>query len=302
MSIRDKYGISFIQGDICRFDEIRKLLRDNHYDVIFNLAAYSHVGESFDELHQVMITNGYAVNNILEVLREISSPTKFLQASSVEIYGSTSDVITEESKPQPVSPYGVAKLFAHDCVRLYREAYGLFSANAILSNMESVGRSDRFITRKVSKWAAALHHGKPYVLHVGNLDAKRDWSHVSDFMRGMLMMAEQENPEDYVFGSERSMSVRTFISKAADLVGRTIFWSGHETNEIGTDQNGNILVMVDPKYYRASDISERRICAAKARKNLGWSPVYNVNEIINNLVTHDIENYHAYPKTQKSNT
>lgn len=296
--LRDASSIKLIEGDIAQFCPTAALVAKGGFDAVVNLAAISHVGGSFQDPHNVMIVNGYAVNNMLEAIRAGSPNTKFVQASTVEIYGDVTGTITEETCTKPVSPYGVAKLFAHDCVKLYREAYGLFAANAILSNMESTARDDRFITRKISMWAANYSRNQPHTLCVGNLDATRDWGHVSDYTEGMARILDDENPEDYIFCTERSTTVRNLIVQAACVVGMHLTWSGRETNEKAYDQHGNLAVSVDPKYYRAVDIDSRKISSRKARANLGWSPTYSSTAIISDMVRHDSS--HKVPPTCSS--
>lgn len=264
-------------------------------DEIYNLGAQSHVRISFDVPEYTANVSGLGVLRLLEIIREYESKNpgkkiKFYQAASSEMFGVAPSPQSEETPFHPRSPYGSAKAFAFHSVRNYREAYNLFAVNGILFNHESPRRGINFVTRKIARGVANIKKGTQQTLHLGNLDAKRDWGYAPEYVEAMWLMLQQPEPDDYVIATGESHTVREFVEKAFKHVGIDIGWKGKGTNEEGIDRkNGNVLIKIDPIYYRPTEVDELRGDFSKAKAKLGWGPKTKFDDLVAKLVEHELK-------------
>ena len=258
---------------------------------IYNLGAMSHVKVSFEMPEYTANTDGIGVLRILEAIRflGLQDRVRFYQASTSELYGLVQEVPQTESTPfYPRSPYGVAKLYGYWITKNYRESYNMFACNGILFNHESPRRGPTFVTRKITRGLNDIINGKKDKLVMGNLDAKRDWGHASDFVEGMWRMLQADEPKDYVLSTNEFHSVREFIEKAFLLKGYHIKWKGEGLNEIGYDANsGKELIFVSEKYFRPAEVDELLGDSTKARNELGWTPKYSFDDLVKEMVEYD---------------
>ena len=258
---------------------------------IYNLGAMSHVKVSFEMPEYTANTDGIGVLRILEAIRflGLQDRVRFYQASTSELYGLVQEVPQTESTPfYPRSPYGVAKLYGYWITKNYRESYNMFACNGILFNHESPRRGPTFVTRKITRGLNDIINGKKDKLVMGNLDAKRDWGHASDFVEGMWRMLQVDEPKDYVLSTNEFHSVREFIEKAFLLKGYHIKWKGEGLNEIGYDANsGKELIFVSEKYFRPAEVDELLGDSTKARNELGWIPKYSFDDLVKEMVEYD---------------
>ncbi len=258
---------------------------------IYNLGAMSHVKVSFEMPEYTANTDGIGVLRILEAIRflGLQDRVRFYQASTSELYGLVQEVPQTESTPfYPRSPYGVAKLYGYWITKNYRESYNMFACNGILFNHESPRRGPTFVTRKITRALNDIINGKKDKLVMGNLDAKRDWGHASDFVEGMWRMLQADEPKDYVLSTNEFHSVREFIEKAFSLKGFDIKWKGEGLNEIGYDANsGKELIFVSEKYFRPAEVDELLGDSTKARNELGWTPKYSFDDLVKEMVEYD---------------
>jgi GDPmannose 4,6-dehydratase len=279
-----------IYGDFENLDSIEMAIRDVEPDEIYNLAAQSDVQVSYNVPEYTLKVNGFSVIRICETVRKINKPIKIYQAGSAEFYGNNeSGQEADEDTPfNPVNSYAVGKLLAFYVNRNYRESYGMFCCNGILFNTESPRRGENFVTRKISMKVAEISKNGQGVLKLGNLNARRDWSHAKDSARAMWMIMQAEKPDDYVIASGESHSIREFVEKAFGEVDIEIGWRGEGIHEVGFDKKTNkVLVEVDPKYFRAKD---RNLVGnpKKAREILGWKSDYSIQEIVKEMVREDL--------------
>jgi GDPmannose 4,6-dehydratase len=240
---------------------------------VYNLGAQSHVKVSFDMAEYTADVDGLGTLRLLDAIRTcgLASSVKFYQASTSELYGKVAEIPQSETTPfYPRSPYGVAKQYAYWIVVNYREAYGMFTCNGILFNHESPRRGQTFVTRKITRAVANIHHGHQQCVYLGNIDAKRDWGHARDYVEGMWRMLQQDKCDDFVLATGECHSVREFLEKAFGHIGKTLKWEGEAENETGTDQEGVIRVRIDPKYYRPTEVELLLGDPTKAKKTLGW--------------------------------
>jgi len=278
-------------GDLTDATNLIRLLQDIRPDEIYNLAAQSHVQVSFETPEYTANADGLGTLRLLEAMRILRlHDAKFYQASTSEMYGKAEETPQRETTPfYPRSPYGVAKVYAYWITVNYREAYGMFAANGILFNHESPIRGETFVTRKITRAVAAIEHGLQDVLYIGNLDAKRDWGHARDFVRGMWLMLQQPNPDDYVLATGESHSVREFIELAFAQVGRIVAWRGQGDDEIGVDaDSGKLLVKIDRRYFRPTEVDTLLGDASKAARQLGWKPETSFADLVAEMVKSDL--------------
>ena len=279
-------------GDMTDATNLIRIVQETQPDEIYNLAAQSHVQVSFETAEYTANADGIGTLRLLEAIRllGLSQRTRFYQASTSEMFGNASDFPQNENTPfQPRSPYGTAKLYAHWITVNYREAYGLHASNGILFNHESPLRGETFVTRKITRAVAAIHAGRQDCLYLGNLDAVRDWGHARDYVRGMWAMLQQDTPDDYVLATGEGHSVRDFVEKAFAIVGRMIVWRGQGPQETGHDTaDGQILVRVDPRYFRPAEINRLVGDPAKARQRLGWVHETSFDALVREMVTADL--------------
>ncbi len=280
-------------GDLTDSTNLIRIIQEILPDEIYNLAAQSHVQVSFETPEYTANADGLGTLRILEAIRllNMSDKTRFYQASTSELYGMVQEVPQNEKTPfYPRSPYAVAKLYGYWITINYREAYNLYACNGILFNHESPVRGETFVTRKITRAAARISMGKQERVYLGNLDAKRDWGHASDFVEGMWRMLQQEEPEDFVLATGVTTTIREFTERAFAEVGITLEWSGNGVDETGRDaKSGNILVSIDPNYFRPTEVDLLIGDASKAREKLGWQPTCNLQQMIEEMIKADLE-------------
>jgi GDPmannose 4,6-dehydratase len=291
-------GFILHYGDVTDPMNVIKLINDISPNEIYNLAAQSHVQISFELPAYTSSVDGLGTLYILEAIHllRLNKSTRYYQASTSELFGNISATIQNEASClYPRSPYGVAKLYAFWITKNYREAYDIFACNGILFNHESERRSGNFVTRKITRAVAHIANGGSNVLYLGNLDAKRDWGYARDYVEAMWLMLQQEHPDDYVIASGEAHSVREFVERAFSCVGITIIWEGHGVDEIGKDkQTGKILVKIDSRYFRPTEVDFLRGDASKAHQKLGWRPKTTFDDLVKLMVDHDLKNPAQY--------
>lgn len=280
-------------GDMTDFANLNKLIAQIQPDEVYNLAAQSHVGISFDIPDYTAQVDAMGALRILEAIKNIDRKIniRFYQASSSELYGKAMESPQKETTPFcPRSPYGVAKLYAHWITINYREAYGMFACSGILFNHESPRRGENFVTRKITLSLAQILKGQQEKLTLGNLDAKRDWGYAKDYVEGMWMMLQQDEPDDYVLATQEQHSVREFVELAFGYCGIELDWQGSGVDERGIDKStGKVLIDVNPKYFRPTEVDNLMGDFTKARTQLGWSPKTSFKELVKMMVEHDLE-------------
>lgn len=280
-------------GDLTDSTNILRIIQEVQPDEIYNLAAQSHVQVSFETPEYTANADGIGTLRILEAIRILGmeKTTRFYQASTSELYGLVQETPQRETTPfYPRSPYAAAKLYAYWIVVNYREAYGMYASNGILFNHESPLRGETFVTRKITRAAAAIHLGLQDKLYLGNLDAKRDWGHAKEYVEGMWLMMQQEKPDDYVLATGETTSVRDFVNWAMGHIDITMEWKGEGVDEKGYDaKTGKCLVEVDPAYFRPTEVELLLGDPSKAQKELGWRHKITVQELVEEMVAADIE-------------
>ena len=280
-------------GDLTDSTNLIRIIQEVQPDEIYNLAAQSHVKVSFETPEYTANADAVGTLRILEAIRilGLENKTKFYQASTSEMFGLVQEIPQKETTPfYPRSPYGVAKLYAHWITKNYRESYGMFACSGILFNHESPVRGETFVTRKITRGVAKIYHGLQDKIYLGNLDAERDWGHAKDFVRGMWLMLQQNQPDDYVLATNRKISVRKFVEMSFNNVGIQIVWQGEGINEKGIDiETGKVLVEIDPEYFRPSEVDLLIGDYTKAKTVLGWEPTYTVEELCKEMVESDLE-------------
>ena len=283
-------------GDLTDSTNLIRIIQEVQPDEIYNLAAQSHVQVSFETPEYTANADGLGTLRILEAIRILNmvEKTKFYQASTSELYGMVQEVPQNENTPfYPRSPYAVAKLYGYWITINYREAYNLYACNGILFNHESPVRGETFVTRKITRAAARISMGTQERVYLGNLDAKRDWGHARDFVEGMWRILQQEKPEDFVLATGVTTTIREFTERAFAEIGITLEWSGSGVDETGRDvKNGNILVSVDPAYFRPTEVDLLIGDASKAREKLGWEPTCDLQQMIEEMIKSDLEEAH----------
>jgi GDPmannose 4,6-dehydratase len=279
-------------GDLTDSTNLIRIIQQVQPDEIYNLAAQSHVLVSFETPEYTANADAIGTLRLLEAIRilGLTEKTRFYQASTSEMYGLVQEVPQSETTPfYPRSPYGVAKLYAYWIVVNYREAYGMHASNGILFNHESPLRGETFVTRKITRAVAAIKLGLQDRLYLGNLDAKRDWGHAREYVRGMWLMLQQEKPDDYVLATGETHSVREFVEMAFREIGIAIEWRGKDVDEKGIDSaSGKILVEIDPRYFRPTEVDLLIGNPAKAKTKLGWTHKTDLAGLCKEMVAADI--------------
>jgi GDPmannose 4,6-dehydratase len=281
-------------GDMTDSTNLIRIIQAVQPDEIYNLAAQSHVQVSFETPEYTANADATGALRILEAIRILGlvKKTRFYQASTSELYGKVQETPQNENTPfYPRSPYGVAKLYAYDWITVnYREAYGMHASNGILFNHESPIRGETFVTRKITRAAAAIHLGTQKTLYIGNLDARRDWGHAHDYVEGMWRILQQLQPDDFVLATGEAHSVREMVELAFSHVDRTIEWRGKGVDEEGVDaSSGDVLVRIDPRYFRPTEVDLLLGDPSKARRVLGWKHTIGFQEMVTEMVNSDLE-------------
>jgi GDPmannose 4,6-dehydratase len=277
-------------GDVTDASNINRLLEKIQPDEIYNLAAQSHVKVSFDIPEYTAQVDAVGTLRFIDAIRETGLKTKFYQASTSELFGKVQEVPQTEKTPfYPRSPYGVAKLYGYWIIVNYREAYGIYACNGILFNHESPRRGETFVTRKITLAAAKIKLGLQKQLTLGNLHSKRDWGYAPEYCDGMWRILQQDRPDDFVLATGETHTVQEFIQEAFSQLDIPLEWRGSGENEQGVDKNGNVLVAVDPKYYRPTEVELLIGNAKKAEEQLGWKPKTTFKELVCLMVKSDFE-------------
>src|SRR6202790_5215008 len=285
------FDFTLHHGDLTDSSSLIRIVEEVQPDEIYNLAAQSHVGVSFEEPEDTANSDALGALRLLEAMRilGLERKSRFYQASTSELYGLVQETPQKETTPfYPRSPYAVAKLYAYWITVNYREAYGIYACNGILFNHESPLRGETFVTRKITRALARIKVGLQSRLFLGNMDALRDWGHARDYVEMQWLMLQQAAPKDYVIATGEQHSVREFVELAATLLGMQIRWEGTGANEKGFDQNGREIVAVDPRYYRPTEVESLLGNPAKAKAELGWEPHTNFRELGEEMVAADL--------------
>lgn len=286
--IKDK--INFINADMTDLVSLVNALKISQADEVYNLAAQSFVGTSWEQPILTSEIDGIGVTKLLEAVRLVKPEARFYQASTSEMFGLVQEIPQTEKTPfYPRSPYGVSKLYGHWITKNYRESYGMYACSGILFNHESERRGKEFVTRKITDAVARIKLGVQDVLELGNLDAKRDWGHSKDYVYAMYLMLQQEKAEDYVIATNETRTVREFVEKAFNKAGIELIWEGTGENEKGINKADNkVVVKVNPKYYRPAEVEHLIGNPAKAEKELGWKREISFEELVSRMVENDL--------------
>lgn len=301
--MKQKRKIELHYGDMTDSSSIIRIIQSIQPDEIYNLAAQSHVKVSFEVPEYTAESDAVGTLRVLEAVRilRMEQKVKIYQASTSELYGKVQEIPQNENTPfYPRSPYGVAKLYAYWITKNYREAYNMFAANGILFNHESERRGETFVTRKITLAASRIVHGLQKKLYLGNLNAQRDWGYARDYVECMWMILQHPTAEDFVIATGETHSVREFCTLAFSEAGIDLRWEGQNENEKGIDKKtGKVLVEVDPKYYRPTEVEQLLGDPSKAKKLLKWNPTSTpFNELVKIMMQHDLEFVKNYrPKT-----
>jgi GDPmannose 4,6-dehydratase len=277
-------------GDLTDSTNLIRIIQEVQPDEIYNLAAMSHVAVSFDTPEYTANADGIGTLRILEAIRllGLEKKTRFYQASTSELYGLVQEVPQKETTPfYPRSPYAVAKLYAYWITVNYREAYGIYACNGILFNHESPLRGETFVTRKITRALARIKLGLQDCLYLGNLDALRDWGHAKDYVEMQWLMLQQDHAEDFVIATGVQYSVRQFVDAAAKELGMQINWTGTGVGEKGANEQGKVIVQVDPRYFRLTEVETLLGDPTKAKEKLGWVPQTSFNDLVSEMVRED---------------
>ena len=286
--IKDK--IEFIYADMADVVSLTNAMRISQADEVYNLAAQSFVGTSWEQPVATAEIDGIGALNMLEAIRMIKPNAKFYQASTSEMYGLVQAIPQNEETPfYPRSPYGVAKLYGHWITKNYRESYDMYACSGILFNHESERRGKEFVTRKITDAVARIKLGVQDVLELGNLDAKRDWGHAKDYVRAMWLMLQQDEADDYVIATNETRTVREFVERTFMYVGIEIIWEGSEVNEIGKDKaTGKIVVKINPDFFRPAEVDILIGDPIKAETKLGWKREIPFVELVERMIKNDL--------------
>ena len=286
--IKDK--IEFIYADMADVVSLTNAMRISQADEVYNLAAQSFVGTSWEQPVATAEIDGIGALNMLEAIRMIKPNAKFYQASTSEMYGLVQAIPQNEDTPfYPRSPYGVAKLYGHWITKNYRESYDMYACSGILFNHESERRGKEFVTRKITDAVARIKFGVQEVLELGNLDAKRDWGHAKDYVKAMWLMLQQDEADDYVIATNETRTVREFVERAFMYVGIEIIWEGREVNEIGKDKaTGKTVVKINPDFFRPAEVDILIGDPNKAETKLGWKREIPFVELVERMIKNDL--------------
>lgn len=287
--IKDK--IHFIYADMTDPVSLITAMKISKADEVYNLAAQSFVGTSWEQPLATADIDALGVTNILEAIRTVKPEARFYQASTSEMFGLVQEMPQSEKTPfYPRSPYGVAKLYGHWITKNYRESYHLYACSGILFNHESERRGKEFVTRKITDAAARIKQGIQEYLELGNLDSKRDWGHSKDYVRAMWLMLQQEKPDDYVIATNETRTVREFVETAFSHIGITIEWKGQGVDEVGINKStGKVVIKINPQFFRPAEVDVLLGNPDKAENKLGWKREIPFTELVTRMVDHDME-------------
>jgi GDPmannose 4,6-dehydratase len=290
LGLIDHKDLKLVEGDITDLSSLISIINNYKPQEIYNLAAQSHVHTSFKQPLLTADITGVGPLNILEAIKLVDQNIKFYQASTSEMFGEVQSVPQNENTSfYPRSPYGVAKLYAHWISINYRESYNIFACNGILFNHESPLRGLEFVTRKITNGVARIKKGSLDHIELGNLDAKRDWGHARDYVEGMWLMLQADKPDDYILATNRTETVRTFLSLSFKAVNIDISFEGEGVNEVGFNKaNGKVIVKVNPDFYRPAEVDLLQGNADKANKILGWKPKISLEDLCKMMVDADL--------------
>lgn len=279
-------------GDMTDSSSLIHIVAKVQPDEIYNLAAQSHVQVSFEEPEYTADSDAIGVLRLLEAIRilGLTKTTRFYQASTSELYGLVREIPQTESTPfYPRSPYAVAKLYGYWIVVNYREAYGMYACNGVLFNHESPMRGETFVTRKITRGLTRIKVGLQHQLYMGNLDAKRDWGHARDYVAMQWLMLQQDKPQDFVIATGKQYSVREFIKRCAHRLQIDLTWQGSGVEEKAIDRDGNVIVAVDPRYFRPTEVETLLGDPSKAHRELGWVPETSFDQLVAEMVDYDLK-------------
>ena len=289
----EKVDFHLHYGDLTDSTNLIRIVQEVQPDEIYNLAAQSHVKVSFETPEYTANSDALGTLRLLEAIRilGLEKKTKFYQASTSELYGQVQEVPQKETTPfYPRSPYGVAKLYAFWIVKNYREAYNIYACNGILFNHESPVRGETFVTRKITRAAARISLGLQEKIFLGNLDAERDWGHAKDYVEGMWLMLQQKEADDFVLATGCKISVKQFVEMSFSELGIKLEWKGTGLEEKGINTaNGKVVVEIDPKYFKPTEVEELVGDYSKAKAKLGWEPKISINQLVKEMVLSDLE-------------
>jgi len=291
LGIKEHENLELIEYDLTDEGASIRMVKDIMPDEVYNLAAQSFVGVSFEQPQTTAQITGMGALNLLEAIRIISPKIKYYQASTSELFGKVQEIPQSENTPfHPRSPYGVAKLFAHWSTINYRESYGIFACSGILFNHESPLRGKEFVTRKITDTVAKIKLGLQERLELGNMDAKRDWGYAKEYIEGMYLMLQEDTAKDFVLATGKTYKVREFVEEAFSAVDINLEWSGNGIDEVGKDKvTGKIMVSINPKFYRPSEVELLIGDASKAKEDLGWQAKTTLSELCSMMVNSDLE-------------
>ena len=279
-------------GDLTDSSSLIHIVQKVQPDEIYNLGAQSHVQVSFEQPEYTADTDALGPLRLLEAIRilGLEKKTKFYQASTSELYGLVQEIPQRETTPfYPRSPYAVAKMYAYWICVNYREAYGIYACNGILFNHESPMRGETFVTRKITRGLARIKVGLQDELFLGNLDSNRDWGHARDYVEMQWLMLQQEKPQDYVIATGQQFSVREFVKRCAGLLELELTWHGSGLNEKAVDNSGKVIIAVDPRYFRPTEVETLLGDSSKALRELGWTPRTSFDELVREMVESDLK-------------
>jgi len=290
LGIENHLNLHLVEYDLTDLGASIRLLETTKATEVYNLAAQSFVGVSFDQPIATAAITGVGPVHLLEAIRTVNPKIRFYQASTSEMFGEVQEIPQKESTPfYPRSPYGVAKLYAHWMTINYRESYGIFGCSGILFNHESPLRGQEFVTRKITNAVARISLEQQDVLELGNMDAKRDWGFAKDYIEGMYLMLQADKPDTYVIATNRTETVRDFVTMSFKAVGIDLDWKGQAENETATNKvTGKVVVKVNPKFYRPAEVALLIGDPKKAKKELGWEPKTTLEELCNMMVEADV--------------
>ncbi len=294
-SLNQGQVFELVYADLSDSSSLMSAMARTRPDEVYNLAAQSHVGISFQQPEYTTDVDATGTLRLLEAISASKLESRFYQASTSELYGKVRDVPQTEATPfYPRSPYAVAKLYAYWIVKNYREAYGMHASNGILFNHESPRRGENFVTRKITLGLARMKAGRQSSLQLGNLDAKRDWGFAGDYVEMMWMMLQRDRPDDFVVATGETHSVREFVERAAAIAGYELEWEGEGPNERGRDRaSGAVIVEVNPTFYRPAEVELLIGDPSKARDELGWAPKVKFEELVEMMMVADLKAQNA---------